>query len=153
MATQAKSKASATSSCVVQRCNCVLKFTESTPLTDNIIEIDCIAQNRIFNTENNKYVETPKGNLLVSMPNDENSIKIRLVPKPTRFLLGLKDWRGQYKAWEVENIDTVQSIEQDYYSATPSSYIGYIEMVLAETQVNSVKDNHTVGVAWQNYFY
>lgn len=150
---QAKCLESATSSCIVQKCNCILKFTESTPLTEGIIEIDCIAQNRIYDTANDVYVDMPQGRLNILMPHDIWAMKIRLSPKPTRFLLGLKDWRNKYKAWEVENIDTIQNIEIDYYSATtPVSYAGMLRVDLKETQVDRIRDNHDVGVAWQRYF-
>lgn len=152
MVVQAKSKASATASCVVQRCNCVLKFTESTPLDENIIEIDCIAQNRLYDSENDNYTDLTRGTVQISMPYDTDSNKIRVSPKPTRFLLGVQDYRGYYKAWEVENIDGLQFLERNIYASTPSEYLGYMKMMLSETQINKVKDNHTVGVAWQNYF-
>jgi hypothetical protein len=82
---------------VVQRCNCILKFTESTPVTTDIIEIDCVAQNRIYDSENDVFINLPRSKLNVTMPYDLNSIKIRVTPQPTRFLLGVQDWNGKYK--------------------------------------------------------
>lgn len=139
-------------SCVVQRCNCILKFTESTPLTTGIIEIDCVAQNRIYDTANDVYIDLPRGKLNITMPYDSNSIKIRSSPKPTRFLIGLKDWRGLYSAWEVSNIDTIQGVTIDYYASTPIAYSGILRADLQESQLDKVNDNHDVGVAWQRYF-
>jgi len=149
---QAKTKESTSSSCVVQRCNTILKFTESTPITENIIEIDCVAENRIHDSANDSYIDLPSGKLQIIMPYDQDSIKIRVSPKPTRFLIGLADWRGQVKAWEVENIDTIQYLRQDLYASTPSTYAGSLRVDLRETQYDNVRDDSSVGVAWQRYF-
>lgn len=149
---QPKSLESATSSCIVQKCNCILKFTESTPLTTNIIEIDCVATNRIVDSLNKNIIDIPIGHLSVIMPLDYDSMKIRLAPKPTRFLLGMQDYRGQYKAYEVENIDTISNSKSNIYATTPILHLGITQMLLKETQTDTVKDDHTVGVAYQRYF-
>lgn len=139
-------------SCVVQRCNCVLKFTASTPITTDIIEIDCVAQNKIYNTNNDIFIDLPQGRLNITMPYDAYTIQIRVSPQPTRFLLGEKDWDGKYKAWEVENIDSIQNVNINHYASTPNSYSGILKMDLKESQVDRVNDNHDNGVAWQRYF-
>jgi hypothetical protein len=86
------------------------------------------------------------------MPLDKDSIKIRLSPKPTRFLLGMVDYRGLYRAWEVENMDTITNARLDYYASTPVQYMGIMNLFLKESAIDKVRDNHTVGVCYQNYF-
>jgi len=86
------------------------------------------------------------------MPYDADTIKIRVSPKPTRFLIGLADWRGLMKAWEVENLDTIQYLRQDLYASTPVTYAGSLRLDVAETQYDKVNDNSSVGVAYQRYF-
>lgn len=152
IATQTNALELPTASCVVQRCNSILKFTESTPINENIIEVDCVIQNRLHDSKNDVFIDLPQGKLQVIIPYDENTAKIRVSSKPTRFLLGTKDYRGFYKAWEVENIDTIQHVNQNYYASTPSVYTGIYNMLLKETQIDKVNDNHTDGVAWQRYF-
>jgi hypothetical protein len=152
IATQVKGLNTATRSCIVQRCNCILKFTESTPLTSSIIEIDCFAYSSISNTSNENVIDLPVGSLFLQLPLDANALKIRLTPKPTRFLLGLKDYKGEYKAWEVENIDTITNTRLNVYGSTPLPYIGILNIILKESLIDKVKDDHTVGVAYQRYF-
>jgi len=94
----------------------------------------------------------PIGQLLVTMPLDYDSMKIRLAPKPTRFLLGMKDYKGQYKAYEVENIDTISNAKSNIYATTPILHLGIIQIILKETQTDTIKDDHNVGVAYQRYF-
>ena len=152
IAMQPKSINAATSSAIIQRCNAILKFTESTPLTDNIIELDCMIMNRMNATLNNRVIDIPDGSLFVTLPLDEDSLKIKLSPKPTRFFLGLPDYRGLYRAWEVENIDTITNVRMDYYASTPVPYMGIMNLFLKQSNVDKVRDNHTVGVCYQNYF-
>lgn len=152
MVVQAKVLESATASCVVRKCNCVLKFTETTPLTENIIEVDCVAQNKIYDSKNDVFIDLPQGTLKIQVPHDLWTMKIRVSPTPTRFLLGLQDWRDQYKAWEVDNIDTIHDVEINTYASTPSDYAGMLTIHLKESQSDRVNDNHTEGVAWQRYF-
>ena len=148
---QGKTRHSTTSSCVVQKCNAILKFTETTPITENIIEIDCVVQNRIYDTQNSVYIYLPKGKAQVIAPHDPDVMKIHVSAKPTRFLLGQKDWRGKYKAWEVENMDTIGSIEIDTYASTPVEYAGSVRINLKEDS-KDILDDHDIGVAWQHYF-
>jgi hypothetical protein len=149
---QPKSINTSTTSCGVQRCNAVLKFTESTPLTESIIELDCILLSKMSGTVNNMVYDIPSGNLQATIPLDINSLKIKITPKPTRFLLGLKDYKNEYKAWEVESIDTISNIRINYYAATPEPYLGIINLILRESLIDKVKDDHSVGVAYQRYF-
>lgn len=149
---QPKSIDSATSSAIIQRCNAVLKFTESTPITENIIEIDCMLSNKMNYTLDNRTIDLPDGSLFATLPLDSNSMKIRLSPKPTRFLLGLPDYRGLYRAWEVENIDTITNARIDYYSSTPLTHMGIMNIFLKQSTVDKIRDDHTVGVCYQNYF-
>lgn len=149
---QPKSLNAATSSAIIQRCNSVLKFTESTPLTSNIIGIDCIITNKMNYTMDEKVIDIPDGSLFAILPLDSNSMKIRLLPRPTRFLLGLPDYRGLYRAWEVENIDTITNARIDYYASTPLPYMGIMNIFLKESSMDKVRDNHSVGVCYQTYF-
>jgi hypothetical protein len=149
---QPKSINSSTSSAIIQRCNCVLRFTESTPLTENIIVIDCIASNKMNFSLDNRVIDIPDGSLFVTLPLDSNGLKIKLLPKPTRFLLGLPDYRGLYRAWEVENIDTITNARIDYYASTPMTYMGIMNLFLKQSSIDKNRDDHTVGVCYQNYF-
>lgn len=149
---QPKSVSATTSSAIVQRCNAVLKFTESTPLTDNIIEIDCLVSNKLNTSVNNNILDIPSGSLFVQAPIDFNSLKIKLFPRPTRFLLGMPDYRGNYRAYKVENLNTVAKSRIDYYAATPVAYMGIMDIFLKECTLDKLRDNQTVGVAYQDYF-
>lgn len=149
---QSKSIDSSTSSAILQRCNCVLRFTESTPLTENIITIDCMAANKMNFSLDNRVIDIPDGSLFVTLPLDGDSLKIRLLPKPTRFLLGLPDYRGLYRAWEVENIDTITNARIDYYASTPMPYMGIMNLFLKQSSIDKNRDDHAVGVCHQNYF-
>jgi hypothetical protein len=151
MVIQSKTQADATGSCIVQKCNAILKFTESTPVTESIITIDCVVQNRIYDTKNATYIDLPHSKIEALLPYDADSSKIRVSTKPTRFLLGQKDYRDKYKAWVVENIDSINQVEIDNYSSTPSTYSGIYKMLLKE-DTKDIRDDHDVGVAYQRYF-
>lgn len=141
----AKSK-SPTNSCKVQRCNIQLYFTESTPLTTNIITIDGIATNKILDSTSNQYVVLPQGEMLVKIPYDTNSVKIKdNVGGGTRFLIG-----DPIKAWQCIGMDTVSHVR--YYVDDTTDTNGFVELRLKQVATDNVRDNLTNKVAWQNYF-
>ena len=158
IAIQPKSLDSANSSSIVQRCNQILKFTETAPITENIIEIDCVVTNKMNELENDNTIFLANGTLNAIMPLDLNSMKIRLMPRPTRFLLGMPDYRGFFRSWEVENIDSITgnwiefygSTPVEYYSSTPV-YSGTLNVFLKQSNLDR-RDNHDIGIAYQSYF-
>jgi len=150
MVLDTNSKSTMQSYCRIQRCNTQLRFTEATPTGFNTIVIDAIAENKIGGNDNSPVIILPVGVLNVKVPNDSNSKKIRLAPKPTRFLLGNQDWNGKYQNWIVEMIDSISNVKRTIETISSDSD-GFLEIRLKLAQ-SSPKDNHTLQIAHQDYF-
>lgn len=143
---------SATNSCEIKRCNVQLKFVESTPLISDIIIIDGIADSKTFDADSGNYINLPNSMMEVFVPNNANAKKIKFGNTYHRFLLGIKNEAGRYQAWKVVGVDYISYIRQDFYSDSPSDTNGMIKIRLQVDSTSLPGDNHTVGVAWQNWF-
>ncbi len=137
---------SITNSVLVQRCNAVLKFTESTPLSSNIISIDCIASKQIIkNLKDDQFIILPDNKLSVQIPNDILGEKIKWAEKGgTRFLLG-----KPYQNWKVQSYDNITLSRITHDNLIKS---GIIKLQLELSQINSAYDDLVNGIAWQDYF-
>jgi hypothetical protein len=138
-----------TKDCTVRRCNIQLKFKHSS-MSDPTIVIDAIASRKMMFTESGQYVELPRGKLEVFIPNNEDSKKLQIAPKPTKFLLGNKEWDNKYQPWIIESIDSISFVRNTIdYSAAHGT--GYVVLRLTLDQL-SPKDDMVNGIAWQNYY-
>lgn len=137
---------SVTSSVLVQRCNAKLRFTESTPLSSNVIEIDALASKLIFNSlKENQFITLPDNEMLVQIPNDYLGVKIKWSEKGgTRFLLG-----QPYQNWRAIGFD---NISLNRVSQDGLTHSGIIKLNMQLSQLNKGLDDEVNGVAWQDYF-
>jgi hypothetical protein len=133
-----------TKSVVVKRCNIQLKFVEALPLDTDVITIDSIGETKIFDIENDKYILLPKGSMRVRIPHDSNSLKIKVSPDGTRFLLG-----SPLQSWSVENIDSISAVRPDINGNSDN---GYVELILKQMNDKFPDDDLINGVAYQDYF-
>lgn len=137
-----------TKDATIRRCNIQLKFKESS-MSDDTITLDGIATRKMQLESDKTNIQLSKGLLNVFIPNNANSKKIRLSPKPTKFLLGNQDPSGKYQCWRVESIDAISFVRRDLDIATEDT--GYIVLRL-ELYQSSPKDDNTNGIAWQDYY-
>jgi hypothetical protein len=139
---------SPTVSCTVQRCNTILKFTESTPLSSNVMTIYGVSSRYyIDGLKKNQFITLPDNDVDVYIPNDTNGRKIVYTYKGgTRFLLG-----NPYQNWQVTSFDNITKRRP---SATGNSDDdnGIIMLQLSLSEINSGYDDLVNGVAWQDYF-
>lgn len=135
-----------TNSCIVQRCNVHLKFTESTPLTSNVMNIWGIASRYyIGGLSTDSYIKLPDDQLDVIIPNDPNGRKIKYTTSGgTRFLLG-----NPYQNWRVTNYDNISKVRPTTADVDTN---GLISLQLTLSEINTSYDDLTYGVAWQDYF-
>lgn len=135
-----------TCSIIIQRCNTVLKFTETsaTPLHDHSITVYGISSRYMMNSLNStQFITLPDNQVEVSIPNDANTRKIKYAPKPTRFLIG-----SPYRNFKVISIDSVSKSRP----TVDGEYDNGIIMLKLELAQTNPKDDLTNGIAWQDYF-
>lgn len=136
-----------TTSVFIQRCNTVLKFTETsaTPLHTHSIVVYGISSRYIMNSLNStQFITLPDNQVEVSMPNDANSRKIKYTSKGgTRFLMG-----SPYKNFKTISIDSVTKSRPTVDGGYDN---GIIMLKLELAQINP-KDDLINGIAWQDYW-
>ena len=135
-----------TKSVLVQRCNVKLKFTETSDLTSDIIEIDGVARKfAIDDLKQNQFIQLADNTLEVFVPNDYNGVKIVWTyGGGTRFLLG-----NPYQNWKTISYDNI-SLNRDSNDGTEDS--GIIKLKLELSEINTGMDDLVNGIAWQDYF-
>lgn len=137
-------------SCIVQRCNVELKFTDSNlpvmpTVTQPIITIYGISNIKILDPEEDKYILLPRNQMNIKIPNDTNGRKIKDSTNATRFLIG-----NPYKSWKVIGVDTVTYVRKTFASNTPDDYNGLISLrLLSDSALNQSTDNIALGIAKQ----
>jgi hypothetical protein len=153
IAVETKTVATLAKSCRVQRCNGVLKFVESTPLTDyigatplvgHIIEVDAFIDVKVGNVSNEQYKIIPHARMTVKVPYNTNTKKFKYdTKKGTRFILG-----DPASAWNIVNIDSVSGVKSNTSGVVTD---GILILYLEQTPILP-KDNLTDNVAWQLWF-
>jgi len=136
-----------TASCAVQRCNCKLKFIDSTndvmPSTplDTIYSVDAIADVKIYIPIEDRYVLLPSNTMTARIPNDAEGRKIKDAPKGTRFLLG-----NPLRAWRTVAVDTITEVYKNINDITDN---GIINLKLQLDSINIRVDNVVAEIAKQ----
>jgi hypothetical protein len=139
---------SVTNSCIVQRCSAVLKFTEATPTTEDVISIYAVTSKFTFDSlKQNQFIILPDNELSLLIPNDENGRKIIYDSGGgTRFLLG-----NPLRNWRTVSIDTISHVRPTV-ETTPDDSNGLIGIKLELSEINTAYDDLVNGVAWQDYW-
>ena len=137
-----------TASCIVQRCNVQLKFTETALLYEDIITIYGVSSTFYANPLNiQQYVTLPDTQMQVRVPNDANSRKILASSKGgTRFLIG-----NPYRNWRTIGMDTVSEVRPTFAGTVVDDVNGMIMFKLQLEQLDP-NDDLVNGVAYQDYF-
>jgi hypothetical protein len=144
IALETKTVATLAKSCRVQRCNGILKFVESTPLTSSIIEVDAFIDVKVNSISNEQYKIIPHARMIVKVPYNTNTKKFKYDTKRgTRFLMG-----DPVSAWNIINIDSVSGVKINTSGAVTD---GILILYLEQTPILP-KDNLTDNVAWQLWF-
>ena len=155
LSVESKTVATLCKSCMVKRCNGLLNFVESTPLTNyigatplvgHIISIDALLSVKIKNPDTNQYIILPQGEMVARIPYNANSKKIKYAAgKGTRFLIG-----DPVQAWQCINVDSVSGVRLAADTTVEDS--GIVELRLKLVGIDNVRDNLVDKVAWQEYF-
>jgi hypothetical protein len=139
---------SITNSVLVQRCNAKLRFTTSTPLNTNIIEVDGCANKYIMRgLKEEQFIILPENKLNVQIPNDINGRKIKYTDRGgTRFLLG-----NPFQNWKTTSFDNI-TMNRTTNNNLASENSGIIKLQLELSEINTGMDDLVNGIAWQEYF-
>ena len=142
---------SPTASCLVQRCNIQLNFTEQSPLYENIITIYGVSSKFTMGSlKTAQYIVLPDNQMEVAIPNDENGQKIKYTSYGgTRFLLG-----NPYLNWRTIAFDNISHV-RPVWSDTVGTFTdtnGLIKLKLELSATNNDYDNFSLGVAFQEYY-
>ncbi len=144
IAVETKSIASLVVSCLVRRCNCTLKFTIASPISENVISISGFSEFYVRDVVAEPYKIVPHATMKVTVPYDSNTQSIRYdTKKGTRFLLG-----DPISAWNVYNIDSISNVR---YDTDGNLTDGMLVLYLNQTQ-KEPKDDLVNKVAWQPWF-
>lgn len=140
--------ASVTQSCAVKRCNVQLKFIDSTEnvmptVNSPILTIDGIADVKVYVPLEDRYLLLPTNQMVVNVPNDEVSNKIKDAPRGTRFLLG-----SPVKGWRVIGMDSI-TYSRPTMDATPLQ-TGIMSLKLQSEAINHSVDNINLSIAKQS---
>ena len=144
IAIETKTVATLAKTTLVKKCNCELKFTSATPLTENIISVNAFVEIRVqdVTTENYKIIPHARMTAMVPYNSDTQTIKYD-AKKGTRFILG-----DPAVAWQVVNIDSVSNVKRDINGNLTD---GMLTLYLEQIQIHP-KDDTVNGVAWQLWF-
>lgn len=152
IAVETKTVATVAKSCRVQRCNGVLRFVESTPLTDyigatplvgHIIEVDAILSLKLKDPDTKQYISLPQGEIFARVPFNSSTQKIRYTTNGgTRFLFGTP-----IQAWQVVHIDSISGVQLD----TNGNSTGTTILRLKQVGIDNARDNLVDKVAWQSW--
>ena len=137
-----------TSSCQVQRCNNVLKFIDE---DGNSIELDCIAQSKLYDLKLDKIILLEDNTLRVLTAYNDDSKKIKYSPTPQRFILN----NMPFKLHSIDPITYVRNglgyiemhLKSDVFSPYDDLTNGIADALLSSTptiQNNNIQNNYTV---------
>lgn len=136
-------------SCMIQRCNIVLKFVDTNndvlpTISDTVISINAIAEKKIYDEERDKYYNLPLEEIQVRIPNSVNGRKIKSGRSTgTRFIIGSR-------AYSTLGVDDISLVRIDINSSDVNN--GIIILKLKVSAINEREDNISESVAKQRCY-
>lgn len=116
-------------SCKILQCNNKLKFYDLTSISNSIVSIPCIKENKSIGIDNNNYFIDVKGKITVKVPVTDNTL---LFYDGQRFIVDIY----------VYEVTEIKCVNLDLNKMS-----GYLEIEMSKVQ-KDLKDNFETGIAY-----